>query len=137
VEIARIHGFSGARKTLLQAILGSPLSITGGLSGNWDVEKYGPRRSKGSVVDSRASDQRKKGKSSEIQMRHSCRNIPVEPRASLLGSTDYSATRTSSLNRKPKAAANSLATSIPTLTLPNSIELMYVRWTLARSAKSS
>lgn len=51
--------------------------------------------------------------------------------------SDYSAARTSSLNRKPKAAANSFATSIPTLTLPNSIELIYVRWTLALSAKSS
>jgi hypothetical protein len=49
----------------------------------------------------------------------------------------YSARRTSSLSLIPRAAANELATSIPTFTLPNSTELIYVRCTLARSAKSS
>lgn len=49
----------------------------------------------------------------------------------------YSAYRIKSLRRKPKAEARALAISIPTLTFPNSIELMYVRWTLAFSAKSS
>jgi hypothetical protein len=51
--------------------------------------------------------------------------------------TLYSALRIRSLSLMPKADAMALATSIPTLTLPNSIELIYVRCTLARSANSS
>ena len=38
-------------------------------------------------------------------------------------SRPYSALRTSSLRRRPSAAAIALATSIPTFTFPNSIEL--------------
>lgn len=54
-----------------------------------------------------------------------------------LSSHGYSALRTSSLSRRPSAAAMELATSIPTFTLPSSIELTYVRCTFARSANSS
>jgi hypothetical protein len=57
--------------------------------------------------------------------------------AYLFGHTNYSAIRTISLNRKPSAAANWFAISMLTLTLPNSIELIYVLWTSAFSAKSS
>lgn len=41
--------------------------------------------------------------------------------------TTYSARRIKSLSFIPKASAKELATSIPTLTLPNSIDEMYVR----------
>ena len=40
-----------------------------------------------------------------------------DPSSHLSRQSSYSAARTSSLNRKPKAAANSFATSIPTLSL--------------------
>jgi hypothetical protein len=49
----------------------------------------------------------------------------------------YSAFRTRSLSFMPRADAKALATSIPTLTLPSSIELMYVRCMFARSANFS
>jgi hypothetical protein len=39
----------------------------------------------------------------------------------------YSALRTSSLSLIPNADAKAFATSIPTLTFPSSMELMYVR----------
>jgi hypothetical protein len=68
------------------------------------------------------------------------RKTEIQPRAILSfdsSKTGYSERRTSSLSLRPRAEANEFATSIPTFTLPSSTELMYVRWTLARSAKSS
>jgi hypothetical protein len=43
------------------------------------------------------------------------------------GNPRYSALLTKSLSLISKAVARALATSIPTLTLPSSMELMYVR----------
>ena len=65
------------------------------------------------------------------------RDIYCDPTRVRAGRQLHSASFTSSLSRFPSARASSFAVSIPTFTLPSSIELTYVRWIPAFSANSS